>query len=99
MKLGTIIGKKLRFEWNQVKGFTHKIPKLISLITSCNVASGKLLMSILSTVEKTFLNAEKFFELYYELLKQNQSGMKKVLVRLPKEWKKMNNLKQIYTSN
>ncbi|MFS4472243.1 hypothetical protein [Chryseobacterium sp. T20] len=50
--MGTIIGKKSSFEWNQIKGFIHKIPKLISLITSCNVASGKLLMPILSTVEK-----------------------------------------------
>ncbi|MCP1298177.1 DUF6493 family protein [Chryseobacterium sp. S0630] len=99
MKLGTIIGKKVRFVWNQIKGFIHKIPKLISLITSCNVASGKLLIPILSTVEKTVLNAEKFFGLYHKLLKPNQSGMKKNLVRQPKEWKKMNNLKQIYTSN
>ncbi|WP_336704233.1 hypothetical protein [Chryseobacterium indologenes] len=79
MKWGTIIGKKLSFEWNQIKGFINKIPKLINLIISYNVASGKLLIPILSTVEKTVLNAEKFFGLYHKLLKSNQSGMKKIL--------------------
>ncbi|KYH04820.1 hypothetical protein A1704_15800 [Chryseobacterium cucumeris] len=79
MKWGIIIGKKLSFEWNQIKGFIYKIPKLIRVITSWNAASGKLLMPILSTVEKTVLNAENFLRLYHELLKQNQSGMKKIL--------------------
>ncbi|MEN5309773.1 hypothetical protein ABE425_19985 [Chryseobacterium cucumeris] len=79
MKWGIIIGKKLSFEWNQIKGFIYKIPKLIRVITSWNAASGKLLMPILSTVEKTVLNAENFLRLYHELLKQNHSGMKKIL--------------------
>lgn len=98
MKWGIIIGKKLSFEWNQIKGYIHKIPKLVSLIASWNAASGKLLMPILSTVEKTVLNAENFRRLYYELLKQNPSGMKKILSDNLKNGK-MNNLKQIYTSN
>lgn len=99
MKLEAIIGKKLSFERSRVKEFIQKIPKLISLMISCDVVPGKLLIPILSTVEKTVPNVQKFFWRYHELLKQNQSGMKKFLVRPLKEWKKMNNLKQIYTSN
>lgn len=99
MKLKTMQGEKLNFEWNQVKGFIHGALKNISLITSGNVAFGKQLIPILSTLNKTGLNVKKFFGLYHEPLQQNRSGKEKALVRQPGKWKKMNNLKQIYTSN
>ncbi|MDQ1858244.1 hypothetical protein [Chryseobacterium sp. WLY505] len=97
--MGTITGKKLSFKRNQIKGFMHEIPKPIILITSCYIAFGKLLISILSTVEKTVQNPIRFFETDYERIKQNDAGMKKNRVMQSKEWHKMNNLKQIYTSN
>ncbi|WP_137904863.1 hypothetical protein [Chryseobacterium sp. 2VB] len=60
---------------------------------------GKLLTSILSAAGKTVFNSKKRRGLYHELLKYNGFESEKSLIRLPEEWKKMNNLKQIYTSN
>ncbi|MCC3215385.1 hypothetical protein LIV57_08870 [Chryseobacterium sp. X308] len=59
---------------------------------------GKLLTSILSAAVKTVFNNKKY-GLYHELLKYNGFEPEKALIKLPEEWKKMNNLKQIYTSN
>ena len=88
MKLGIIIGKKLSFEQNQVKGFAHGFSKLTSLINSCNIAFGKLLIPILSAVTKTVFNVKKLLGLYHKLLQQNGYGHEIVLIRLPEEWKK-----------
>lgn len=99
MKLKTMQGEKLNFEWNQVKGFIHGALKITSLITSGNVAFGKLLIPVLSTLNKTGSNVKKFFGLYHEPLQQIRSGIGKNLIRLPGKRGKMNNLKQIYTSN
>lgn len=99
MKLKTMQGEKLNFEWNQVKGFIHGALKITSLITSGNIAFGKLLIPILSTLNKTGLSVKKFFGPYHEPLQQNRSGVGKNLIRLPAKREKMNNLKQIYTSN
>lgn len=88
MKLEIIIGKKLSFEWYQVNGITHGFSKLTSLINSCNIAFGKLLIPILSAVTKTVLNVKKLLGLYLKLLQQNGAEQEIILIRLPKEWKK-----------
>lgn len=54
--LGILTGKKISFEWPSVKQFTDKVLKFINLITSCNIAFRKLLIPILSAVEKSVFN-------------------------------------------
>ncbi len=95
----TVIHKKPSFECKPVKTLAYGISKLIYLIIKCNVTLSKLLFPILSAVEKKVFNSKKFLSLYNKLLKQNWFRPEKILVRPPEEWKKMNNLKQIYTSN
>ncbi|MFP3599918.1 DUF6493 family protein, partial [Chryseobacterium sp. SIMBA_029] len=55
----------------------------------------KLLISILSAIEKPVFNLKKLLELYYELLNQNQTKVDKTIVSLLIEWEKENNLKKI----
>lgn len=56
--LGILIGKKISFTWRSVKQFTDRVLKLINLITSCNIAFIKLLIPILSAVEKSVFNVK-----------------------------------------
>jgi hypothetical protein len=54
-ELGIIIGKKINFEWAPVKRFTDGLSGFINLTTSHNQAFEKLLISILTAVEKPVL--------------------------------------------
>ncbi|CAI8911485.1 DUF6493 family protein [Chryseobacterium sp. IT-36CA2] len=65
--LGTIIGKKTILEWSFVMRLRDKILKLIDLTTSYTTIFEKLLIPILSAVEKSVFNAKKLPELYYKL--------------------------------
>ncbi|WP_276964002.1 DUF6493 family protein [Chryseobacterium sp.] len=95
----TVIHKKPSFECKPVKTPAYGIFKLIHLIIRCNTALSKLLFSILSAVERKVFNSKKFLSLYNKLVEQNWFEPEKIFVRPPEEWKKINNLKQIYTSN
>lgn len=95
LELGTIIGKKINFEWAPVKRFTDGLSGFINLSTSHNHAFEKLLISILSAVEKPVFNIKKLLELYYELLNQNRSKVNEKLAEVLKEWENENNLKKI----
>jgi len=57
-RLEILIGKMVSFEWTTVKRFTERILKLINLITSQNIAFKKLLIPILSAVEKSVFNVK-----------------------------------------
>lgn len=98
-KRKTVIHKKLSFEYEPVKTFIDGISKRINLMINRNVTFNKLLFPILSAAEKKVFSSKKFLSLYNKLLMQNGSEPEKALIRLPEEWEKMNNLKQIYTSN
>lgn len=94
-ELGTLIGKKISFGWAPVKRLTDGLSGLINLSYSHNLALEKLLISILSAIEKPVFNLKKLLELYYELLNQNQSIPDEIVSGLLKEWEKENNLKKI----
>ncbi|PWN62198.1 DUF6493 family protein [Chryseobacterium oncorhynchi] len=94
-ELGVLIGKKINFEWAPVKRFTDGLSGFINLSTSHNQAFEKLLISILSAIEKPVFNLKKLLELYYELLNQNQTKVDKTITSLLIEWEKENNLKKI----
>lgn len=94
-KLGTLMGEKINFGWAPVKRFTDGVSGVINLSTSHNKAFEKLLISILSAIEKPVFNLKKLLELYYELLNQNQTRVDENLTNLFQEWKKENNLKKI----
>ncbi|WP_276875470.1 DUF6493 family protein [Chryseobacterium joostei] len=94
-ELGVLIGKKINFEWAPVKRFTDGLSGFINLSTSHNQAFEKLLISILSAIEKPVFNLKKLLELYYELLNQNQTKVDKTIISLLIEWEKENNLKKI----
>ncbi|TZF94272.1 hypothetical protein FW781_16780 [Chryseobacterium panacisoli] len=64
-RLEISIGKKVSFEWTKVKRFTERFLKLINLINNCNIAFRKLLIPILSAVEKSVFNVKKPPELCY----------------------------------
>ena len=57
-RLEISIGKKVSFEWTIVKILTEKFLKLINLITNRNIAFRKLLIPILSAVEKSIFNVK-----------------------------------------
>lgn len=94
-ELGIIIGKKINFEWAPVKRFTDGLSGFINLSTSHNKVFEKLLISILSTVEKPVFNLKKLLELYYELLNQNRTTVDAKVSEVLKEWENENNLKKI----
>lgn len=94
-ELGIIIGKKINFEWAPVKRFTDGLSGFINLTASHNQAFEKLLISILSTVEKPVFNLKKLLELYYELLNQNRTKVNEKITEALKEWENENNLKKI----
>lgn len=94
-ELGVLIGKKVNFEWAPVKRFTDGLSGFINLSTSHNQVFEKLLISILSAIEKPVFNLKKLLELYYELLNQNQNKVDKTITSLLIEWEKENNLKKI----
>lgn len=94
-ELGTMIGKKISFGWAPVKRFTDGLSGFINLSSRHNLAFEKLLIAILTAVEKPVFNLKKLLELYDELLNQNQSGPDETLSELLKEWEKENNLKKI----
>ncbi|OCA77804.1 hypothetical protein BBH99_11035 [Chryseobacterium contaminans] len=94
-ELGIIIGKKINFEWAPVKRFTDGLSGFINLSTSHNHAFEKLLISILTAVEKPVFNLKKLLELYYELLNQNRTRIDEKVAEVLKEWENENNLKKI----
>lgn len=94
-ELGTIIGKKISFEWAPVKRFTDGLSGFINLSASHNQAFEKLLISILSTIKQPVFNIKKLLELYYELLNQNRTEVDKTVAEVLKEWENENNLKKI----
>lgn len=94
-ELGIIMGKKINFEWAPVKRFTDGLSGFINLSTRHNKAFEKLLISILSTVEKPVFNLKKLLELYYELLNQNRTQVNEKIAEVLKEWENENNLKKI----
>ncbi|WET48830.1 DUF6493 family protein [Chryseobacterium indologenes] len=94
-ELGIVIGKKINFEWAPVKRFTDGLSGFINLSTHHNQAFEKLLISILSAVEKPVFNLKKLLELYYELLNQNRTKVDKRVAEVLKEWENENNLKKI----
>ena len=94
-ELGIIIGKKVNFEWAPVKRFTDGLSGFINLSSSHNQAFEKLLISILSAVEKPVFNLKKLLELYYELLNQNRTQVDESVAEVLKEWENENNLKKI----
>ncbi|NIF07142.1 hypothetical protein F3J23_17095 [Chryseobacterium sp. Tr-659] len=94
-KQGMIIGKKNSFGWAPVQRFITGISFRINVITHYNIAYRKLLIPILSAVEKRFFNLKKLLELYDELLNLNRALPGKTVLGLLKEWKKENNLKKI----
>lgn len=94
-ELGSIIGKKVNFEWAPVKRFTDGLSGFINLSSSHNHAFEKLLISILSAVEKPVFNLKKLLELYYELLNQNKTKVDETVAEFTKEWENENNLKKI----
>ncbi|MCS4305501.1 DUF6493 family protein [Chryseobacterium sp. BIGb0232] len=94
-ELGIIIGKKINFEWAPVKRFTDGLSGFINLSTSHNKAFERLLISILSAVEKPVFNLKKLLELYYELLNQNRTAVDEKVSEVLKEWENENNLKKI----
>ncbi|PRA92782.1 hypothetical protein CQ046_23065 [Chryseobacterium sp. MYb7] len=65
--LGIIIGKKIILEWSSVMRLRNRILKLIDLTTSYTTIFEKLLIPILSAVEKSVFNAKKLPELCYKL--------------------------------
>ncbi|AZB08673.1 hypothetical protein EG344_07395 [Chryseobacterium sp. G0162] len=95
LELGIVIGKKINFEWAPVKRFTDGLSGFINLSTSHNQAFEKLLISILSAVEKPVFNLKKLLELYYELLNQNRTKVDEKVAEVLKEWENENNLKKI----
>lgn len=94
-ELGIVIGKKISFEWAPVKRFTDGVSGFINLSTSHNQAFEKLLIAILSAVEKPIFNLKKLLELYYELLNQNRTQVSERVTEVLKEWENENNLKKI----
>lgn len=94
-ELGMIIGKKINFEWAPVKRFTDGLSGFINLSINHNQAFEKLLISILSAVEKPVFNIKKLLELYYELLNQNRTKVNEKIPEVLKEWENENNLKKI----
>ncbi|WP_347219157.1 DUF6493 family protein [Chryseobacterium sp.] len=94
-ELGIVIGKKINFEWAPVKRFTDGLSGFINLSTNHNLAFEKLLISILSAVEKPVFNLKKLLELYYELLNQNRNKANEKIAEVLKEWENENNLKKI----
>ncbi|MFZ4931192.1 DUF6493 family protein [Chryseobacterium sp. Mn2064] len=94
-KLGLILGKMISFEWAPVKRLADGLSGLINLSTRHNIALEKLLIAILSAVEKPVFNLKKLLELYYEVLRQNRTVSDKTVHGLLKEWEKENNLKKI----
>lgn len=94
-ELGIIIGKKINFEWAPVKRFTDGLSGFINLSINYNKAFEKLLISILSAVEKPVFNIKKLLELYYELLNQNRTQVDEKVAEVFKEWENENNLKKI----
>ncbi|MDN3694763.1 DUF6493 family protein [Chryseobacterium tructae] len=95
LELGIIIGKKINFEWAPVKRFTDILSGFINLSARHNQVFEKLLISILSTVEKPVFNIKKLLELYYELLNQNRTEVNETVAEVLKEWENENNLKKI----
>ncbi|WP_160138946.1 DUF6493 family protein [Chryseobacterium sp. c4a] len=95
LELGMIIGKKINFEWAPVKRFTDGLSGFINLSTRHNQVFEKLLISILSAVEKPVFNIKKLLELYYELLNQNRTQVSEKIAEGLKEWENENNLKKI----
>ncbi|AZA92413.1 Uncharacterised protein [Chryseobacterium nakagawai] len=95
VELGIIMGKKINFEWAPVKRFTDGLSGFINLSTSHNQSFEKLLISILSAVEKPVFNLKKLLELYYELLNQNRTKVDETVAEVLKEWENENNLKKI----
>lgn len=94
-ELGKLIGKMISFEWAPVKRFTDGLSGCINLSISHKLAFEKLLISILSAIEKPVFNLKKLLELYYELIYLNQSKPDKAIADLLEEWEKENNLKKI----
>ncbi|MGU3373411.1 DUF6493 family protein [Chryseobacterium sp. M5A1_1a] len=94
-ELGVLIGEKINFEWAPIKRFTDGLAGYINLSISHNQSFEKLLISILSAIEKPVFNLKKLLELYYELLNQNQTKVDKTIASLLIEWEKENNLKKI----
>ncbi|PWN60399.1 DUF7825 domain-containing protein [Chryseobacterium viscerum] len=95
--LETIIDKKISFQWISVKS-TDGLWNLINLIVSNNPGFKKLLMPILSAVEKSVFNLKRLLEPDHELLNQNQSKADNTVLGLLIEWKKENNLKTILSN-
>ncbi|KAB1229730.1 DUF7825 domain-containing protein [Chryseobacterium viscerum] len=95
--LETIIDKKISFQWTSVKN-TDGLWNLINLIVSNKSGFKKLLMPILSAVEKSVFNLKRLLEPDHELLNQNQSKANNTVLGLLIEWKKENNLKTILSN-
>ncbi len=94
-ELGVIIGKKMDFEWAPVKRFTDGLSGFINLSAGHNQAFEKLLISVLSAVQRPVFNLKKLLELYYELLSQNRTTADEKISGVLKEWENENNLKKI----
>ncbi|PTT35218.1 hypothetical protein DBR28_12525, partial [Chryseobacterium sp. HMWF028] len=84
----TIIGKKISLKWLVIKRFTGLFSKLINLIANCNAILEKLLIPILSAVEKSVFRGKKLIEPSYKLLKQNRPEPAQTVIGLLEEWKK-----------
>lgn len=92
--LGKLIGNKIGFEWAPVKRFTDGLSGFINLSIHHNQVFEKLLIAILSAVEKPVFNLKKLLELYNELITLNQSEADKTIFDQLDEWGKQNNLKK-----
>ncbi|MBV8326344.1 DUF6493 family protein [Chryseobacterium sp.] len=94
-QFGRLIGGKISFDLAPVKRLTDGLSGFINLTSSHNMAFEKLLIAVLSAIEKPVFNLKKILELYYELININQSEADKAIADQLTEWEKENNLKKI----
>lgn len=93
--LGIMIGEKISHGLVTVKRLTDGLSGFIGLNASHNHAFEKLLIPILTAIDRPVFNLKKILEMYYELLHLNQSEVDGVVAARLEEWKNENNLKKI----